>query len=70
MASKRKSGDSSEEDSGNEADGGYDTELIDVVKGGCGTWRELNIKQQGGQTGYKLLYEMSDDGVGEDAGID
>jgi hypothetical protein len=36
LVSKRKSGDSSasEEDSGNETDGGYDTELIDVVKGG------------------------------------
>jgi hypothetical protein len=35
-----------------------------------GTWRELKIKQQGGQTGRKLLDEMSDCGVGEDDGID
>jgi hypothetical protein len=30
----------------------------------------LKIKQQGGQTGRKLLDEMSDDGVGKDDGID
>ena len=34
VASKRKSRDSSEEDRGNKTDGGYDTELIDVVEGG------------------------------------
>ena len=68
VASKRKSEDSSEEDSGNETDGGYDSD-----RGGLrrrGTWKELKIKQQGGRTGRKLLDEMSDDGVGKDDGID
>ncbi len=69
LASKRKSGDSSEEDSGNETDGGYDTDRCG--KRGRGTcWRELKIKQQEGRTGRKLLEEMSDDGVRNDDGID
>jgi hypothetical protein len=68
VASKRKSGDSSEEDSGNKTDGGYDTDRCG--QRGRGTWRELKIKQQGWRTGRKLLDEMSDDGVGKDDGID
>ena len=67
VASKRKSGDSSEEDSGNEMDGGYDTDRCG--QRGRGTWRELKIKQQDGRIGSKLLDEMSDDGVGNDDGI-
>jgi hypothetical protein len=68
VASKMKSRDSSEEDSGNETDGGYNTDRCGQTGGG--TWRELKIKQQGGRTGRKLLDEMSDDGVGKDDGIE
>ncbi len=68
VVSKRKSRDSSEEDSGNKTDGGYDTDRCGAM--GRGSWRDLKIKQQGGRTGRKLLDEMSDDGVGEDNGID
>jgi hypothetical protein len=67
-ASKRKSGDSSEEDSGNKTDGGYNTDRCGAM--GRGSWRDLKIKQQGRQSGHKLLDEMSNDGVREDNGID
>ena len=68
MASKRKRRDSSEEDSGNETDGGYGTDRCG--RRGRGIWRDLKIKQQGGRTGRKLLDEMSNDGVREDNDID
>jgi len=68
VASKRRSGDSCEEDIGNETDRGYDSDKAKDY--GCGSWRDLNIKLQGEQTGCNLLDEMSDDRVGEDNCID
>jgi hypothetical protein len=64
VASKRRSGDSSEEDSGKETDRGYDSDKAKDY--GCGSWRDLKIKLQGEQTCRNLLDEMSDDRVGED----
>ena len=64
MASKRRSGDSSEEDSGKETDRGYDSDKAKDY--GCGSWRDLKIKLQGEQTCRNLLDEMSDDRVGEE----
>jgi HEPN domain-containing protein len=62
--------DEEEDKSGNEMDSGYYTDSDRSYRRGCGTWRDLKIKQQGGRTGRKLLDEMSDDGVGEDNGSD
>jgi hypothetical protein len=68
VASKRRSGDSCEEDSGNKMDLGYDSDKAKDF--GCGSWRDLKIKLQGEQSGCNLLDEMSDDRVGEDDCID
>ena len=68
VASKRRSRDSSEEDSGNETDCGYDSDKAKDC--GCGSWRDLKIKLQGKRTGRNLLDEMSNDRVGEDNCID
>jgi hypothetical protein len=57
VASKRRSGDSSEEDSGKETDRGYDSDKAKDY--GCGSWRDLKIKLQGEQTCRNLLDEMS-----------
>ena len=57
VASKRRSGNSSEEDSGKETDRGYDSDKAKDY--GCGSWRDLKIKLQGEQTCRNLLDEMS-----------
>ena len=53
---------SSEEESGN-PDDGYNTDRCG--QRGCSNWKDLKSKQPGGQTGRRLLEEMSNDEVRE-----
>ena len=68
VASTRKTGNSSEEESAN-MDGGYASDNCGAS--GHRNWKELKIKQAGGLTGRRFLEEdFRNDEVGEDDKID
>jgi hypothetical protein len=67
VAADRKSGRSSEDESGN-LNNGYDTDRCG--RRGRSNWKDMKSKQHGEQTVRRLMEEESNDGVGEDDKFD